>query len=518
MAEKGRYMDLAEAGQRFTSLELAFERKRRGAGLVLGPALFGLLLLFPLPGLPPAAARLAAVVAWVLVWWVTEAVPIPVTALLGPALAVALGLGKVKEVFAPFGDPVIFLFLGSFILAEAMSIHGLDRRIAYTILGRPWVGASPLRILLAFTLITAGLSMWLSNTATTAMMYPIALGILTALSQLASPADGPAPDPTRLRYSTGLLLTCAYASSIGGIGTPVGTPPNLIALGQLAVLADIHIAFFSWMLLTLPILALMLMFGLIYFRFVFPPDVKRIPGATAFIAAERARLGPLGPGERNVLIAFGAAVILWVLPGVAALVAGPGNRFLAGYGEVLPEGVVALLAAGLLFILPISWRERRFTLTWNQAVRIDWGTLMLFGGGLALGNLIFRTGLADSLGHALTGITGAHSTVALTYLFSIFAIYFTELTSNTATATMLVPLAIAAAQAAGASPLEPAVGCALGASMAFMFPVATPPNAIVYGSGCIRITQMIRAGFWFNIAASLIVPTLVLLLAPLVLR
>jgi len=225
------------------------------------------------------------------------------------------------------------------------------------------------------------------------------------------------------------------------------------------------------------------------------------------------RLGPLSRGERNVLVAFLLAVLGWVGPGIVTAVLGAGHPVSTRLGELLPESVVALVAAVLLFALPTKWAERRFTLTWHDAGSIDWGTLLLFGGGLSLGGAMFSTGLASALGNALTGATGARSLVALTVLFSVFAIYFTEVTSNTATATMLVPLAIAAAQAAGVDPVPPAVGCALGCSMAFMLPVATPPNAIVYGSGQIPIMRMVRAGFWLNLTACVVIPTLALLLA-----
>ena len=515
MSERTRFRDLFEARETLSPAELTFERRRRTVGLFLGPLLFLLLLLFPVSVPDPRAARLAAILAWVLTWWITEAVPIPVTALLGPALAVLSGVGPVREMFAPFGDPVIFLFLGSFVIAEAMSVHGLDRRLAYGILDRRWVGSSSTRILIAFVVITAALSMWLSNTATTAMMYPIAMGVLAALSRLLARGDGTPANLQKMRFGTALLLVCAYASSIGGVGTPVGTPPNLIALGQLAELTGTRIPFFQWMTLAVPIMVAMLIFAVLYFRFAFPPEVRSIAGSAEFIAGERARLGSWSAGERNVLAAFLVTASLWVLPGVAAILLGTDSPTSKALVTLLPEGVVALLGAALLFVLPVNWKERRFTASWSDVVRIDWGTLLLFGGGLALGGAMFRTGLADAVGHALTSVTGARSLVALTFLFSVFSIYFTEVTSNTATATMLVPLAIAAARAAGVSPIEPAVGCAIGCSMAFMLPVATPPNAIIYGSGCVPITKMVRAGFWFNIAASIIVPTGVLIMCRL---
>ncbi|MGE5235568.1 MAG: SLC13 family permease [Acidobacteriota bacterium] len=515
MSERVRFRDLSEARETLSPAELRFERRRRSITLLLGPAAFVILFLTPMPTLQPAAARLTAVLAWVLIWWIGEAVPIPVTALLGPALAVVVGVGPAGELFAPFGDPIIFLFMGSFIIAEAMFATGLDKRMAYAILTRSWVGTSSARILLAFAGITAVLSMWLSNTATTAMLYPIAVSVLVALSRLLEQARGKAVDLTKLRYGTALMLVTAYASSIGGIATPVGTPPNLIVVGQLAKLGGVRIPFFQWMLIGTPVMLLMLALLLAYLRWALPPEVGSISGSRAVIAGDRAALGPLSRAERNVLIAFALTVSLWVLPGLVALAAGTESQASRSIQAALPEGVVAVLGAALLFLLPVDWQQRRFTMTWNQAARIDWGTLLLFGAGLSLGSAMFHTGLASAVGRGLIELTGARSLTALTFLFCFVAIVLTETTSNTAAATMVCPLAIAAAQAAGVSVVPPAVATALGASMAFMLPVSTPPNAIVYGSGCVSITAMLRHGSLLDLASLLVVPPSVLLLCRL---
>jgi len=515
VTERERFRDLSEARGSLSAAELRFEIRRRTVGLVVGPLVFVLLLAAPPAGLDPGAARLAAVLALVLTWWITEAIPIPLTSLLGPTLAVLLGVGSAKEMYAPFGDPIIFLFLGSFILAEAMFTSGLDRRFAYAILARPWVGSSATRILVAFAAITALLSMWLSNTATTAMMYPIGMGVLAALSRLLEQASGRAVDLAKLRYGTALMLATAYAASIGGVATPVGTPPNLIVIGLLESLAGVRISFFRWMLLSGGIMLAMVAIMLVLLRRALPPEVEHIAGSRQHILAARAGLGPWTRAQRNVMLAFSVTVTLWVAPGLLTLLSGPGSSIAGTLAARLPEAAVALLGAGLLFLLPVSWRERRFTLTWNDAARIDWGTLMLFGGGLSLGAAMFRTGLAERIGQGLVSLTGAHSLVALTYLFGVVAVYMTEATSNTAAATMLGPLAIASATAAGVSPVPPAVAVALGCSMAFMLPVATPPNAIVYGSGCVPIRAMVRNGFFLNLACSLLVPGAVLLMCRL---
>jgi sodium-dependent dicarboxylate transporter 2/3/5 len=492
------------AHEKLSAAEQRFERVRRTTGLVVGPLVFALLLLFPVPAPNPEAARLAAVLGFALVWWMTEAVPIPVTALLAPALAVVLGVGTAAQIFAAFGDPIVFLFLGGFVLAEAMVTTGLDRRVAFGILAQPRVAATPARLLVGFTVLAAGASAWMNNTSTTAMLFPIGLSVLTTLARQAG------RNATRLRFGTALMLSLAWASSIGGIATPVGSSPNLIVLGQLLELSGTRIPFFQWMAIAVPVAAAMIAFLLLYFRFALPPDLPPAADAGDRIREARAALPAMSRAEKNVLFAFCVTVSLWVLPGLLAVVLGTEAPLAVRVQRLLPEPVSALLGASLLFVLPVDWKARRMTIEWRDVARIDWGTLLLFGGGLALGGAMFRTGLAASLGNALVAWTGSDSLVALTCLFCWISIVLTETTSNTATATMLAPLAIASAQAAGVSPIPPAMAIAFGAGMAFMLPVSTPPNAIVYGSGAVPITAMARHGFVLDLASAAIIPVGVL--------
>jgi sodium-dependent dicarboxylate transporter 2/3/5 len=502
--ECGAMSDASElaAVETISEVEARFERVRRRVGRWLGPLVLVAGLALPIPAPNPEAARLAAILGFVLVWWITEAVPIPVTALLGPSLAVLLGVGTAGELFAAFGDPIVLLFLGGFVLARAMAATGLDRRVAFAILARPRIAASPARLLVGFALLTAGSSAWMNNTSTTAMLFPIGLSVLGTLARMAGRAA------TRLRFGTALMLILAWASSIGGIMTPVGSSPNLIALGQLEKLGAGRVPFFHWMVITVPIAVAMVAALLAYLRVALPPDVPARADATARIAAERAALDWLSRAERNVLLAFGTTVAMWVTPGLLAVALGTDAPLVTSLQRLLPESVAALLGASLLFVLPVG--GGRATIGWSEASRIDWGTLLLFGGGLALGGAMFRTGLAASLGNGLVAWTGSDSLVSLTCLFCWVAIVLTETTSNTATATMLAPLAIAAAQAAGVSPVPPAMGVALGASMAFMLPVSTPPNAIVYGSGCVPITTMARHGLVLDLVSAVVIPVGVL--------
>jgi sodium-dependent dicarboxylate transporter 2/3/5 len=465
------------------------------------------LLVAPLP-LPDPAHRLAAILALMVVFWVTEALPLAVTALLGPVLAVLFGVAPVRTAFAAFADPVIFVFIGGFMLAEAMFVHGVDRRIAYTALSSKFVGVSAGRLLLVYGGVAMTLSMWMSNTATTAMLFPIGLSIVAHLAR--SGASG------ARQFGLVVMLITSFAASTGGIGTPVGTPPNLIGIGMLERVAGVHITFFQWMALGVP--AAVLMFGFVAAQFYLAGarGVTLGAGSTQLVQEELAKLGPVSRGQRNVLLAFGITVTLWIIPGILALAGLEGTPFGTAYSRAVPESIAALIGALLLFVLPVDWRSKRFTITWDEALRIDWGIVLLYGGGLAVGELAFSTGLAEAMGQAITSWLPSQTTVALTLLFTATAIVLSEATSNTAAANMIIPVAIAVSQAADIRPIEPVLGATLGASMGFMMPVSTPPNAIVYSSGFIPITSMMRYGIMLDVAGFVVISALVLLLGPVI--
>jgi sodium-dependent dicarboxylate transporter 2/3/5 len=496
--------------------EERFERYRRTIGLFLGPVVAALLALLPLPSLTPEAHTLAAIIGWIVVWWMTEPIPIPISALLGAVLCVLCGVASAAQVLRAFAEPPIFLFLGSFILAKAMTVHGLDKRLAYRILSIKWVSDSAARILLVYGGIGAFISMWISNTAATAMLLPIGLGIVATLADLMAAQTGKPVDPTRLRFGTGMMLMAAYAASVGGIGTPVGTPPNLIGLALLETLVGVKIPFFQWLLFAIPLWGLMfiVLFCLLYV--LHRPEMPHIEGSAAYVRQELARLGQWTPGQRNASIAFLVAVGLWVFPGFLAVVYGTASPAAQAYNARMPEAMAALIAATLLFLMPVNWRNREFTLTWQQAVQIDWGTLLLFGGGIALGNLMFDTGLAETIGTGLLRFSGAQSVWGITLAAIVIAIVVSETTSNTASANMVIPVMISLATAAGLNPVPPALGATLGASWGFMLPVSTPPNAIVYGSGMIPITKMIRAGVLFDLVGALLLWLGLRLVLPLI--
>jgi sodium-dependent dicarboxylate transporter 2/3/5 len=499
-----------EAAEVYSPAEEAFNRKRRTVGLFAAPLVFVVLLLAPL-GLSTPAHRTAAIMATLMVLWMTEALPLAATALLGPVLAVVMQVAPAQTVLAPFADPIIFLIIGSLILAQGMFVHGIDRRIAYTALSAAAVGRSAFRILLVYGAVCTGLSLWISNTAATAMMFPIGLSIVAHISRAGT------SHPAHLRhFAFAMMLMTAFASSIGGMGTPVGTPPNLIGIGMLEKLAGVDVSFVQWMVLGIPIVLVLFGYVLLQFYLSGVRGLQITADATDLIRQELARLGPMSRAQRNVLAAFGITVALWVTPGVFALTGADQSAFARGYETALPEGIAALIGALLLFVLPIDWRRRQFTITWEDAVRIDWAIVLLFGGGLAMGELAFRTGLAEALGQAVTSWLPAPSTVTLTLVVTAAAIVISETASNTASANMIVPISIAVAEAAGVRPLEPVLGATLGASLGFMMPISTPPNAIVYSSGHVPITWMMRHGLLLDVIGFIVIVTGILTMAPIV--
>jgi sodium-dependent dicarboxylate transporter 2/3/5 len=497
------------AVETYSPAEERFNRRRRTAGLFAAPAILLIVLALPMPGLAGAGHRLAAVMAAVVGLWVSEALPMAVTARLGPALAVVLEVAPARQALASFADPIIFLFIGSFILAEAMFVHGLDRRIAFTALSSSLVGASAVRMLVAYGAVATVISMWISNTATTAMLFPIGLSIVGHVG-----LHGTAPDALR-RFAIAMMLVTSFAASVGGMATPVGTPPNLIGIGFIQRLTGEAVPFLAWMRLGVPLVAVLTVLLLGWFAWWGARGLRVGPEGLALVRAEREALGPWTRAQRNVVIAFAVAVFLWVAPGLGAIAGAQAAPLLRHFSEAVPESIAALIGALLLFLLPVDWRQRKFTLSWDQAVGIDWGIILLYGGGLALGDLAFSTGLARWLGDALTSILPARTELALTIVFTGAAIVLSEATSNAASANMIVPVAIAVAQAAGIHPLRPALGATLGASMGFMMPISTAPNAIVYSSGYVPIGAMMRHGLLLDLVSFVVIVAAIAGLGPL---
>jgi sodium-dependent dicarboxylate transporter 2/3/5 len=503
LAQVGTYRTLGE--QRLSPQEERFEKARRTAGLFVAPAVFLIFLLLPLD-MEETQQRLAAALLFVIVLWITEAVPIPIGGLLGIVLIVMIGVAPVDDVLAPFGSSTIMVFIGAFIIAQAMLRHGVARRFAFRVLAVPGVGKSAVRTIIAFGVITCALSAFVSNTATVAMLLPTAIAILGTLANIYEDKSGRSGiDPTRLRVGIALMLMLAYGASVGGLLTPVGSPPNLIGRGLIEEATGEPVPFLDWTLAALPICALMFVALCVVLLTLNRPEVKRLEGVEEYVDAERKKLGRLSRKEKNTLIAFSVAVTLWIVPGIVAIIAGDES---SAYEEVtnrLDEGIVAVLAASLLFLLPVNWSKREFTLTWSEAKNIDWGTILLFGSGIIFGSLLQDTGLAETIGTWGADTFGVSSEVSITIFAVVLAILISETTSNTASASVVVPIVIPVAQAAGVDPFTPALAATFAASFGFMLPVSTPQNAIVYGSGVVPITQMVRNGFVFDVIGAILI-------------
>ena len=509
------YRSLGE--QRLSPAEERFEKARRTVGLWLAPLVSTVFLLLPLD-LPDDQQTLAGVLLGVIILWVTEAVPIPIGGLIGVAAIVILNVVPPDDAVGPFGSSTVFTFIGAFILAQAMLKHGLARRFAFRILSLPRVGQSTTGVIIAFGLITAVLSAFVSNTATVAMLLPTALGILSVVAKLLQERGLVSAnfDPLRLRVGAALMLMLAYGASVGGLLTPVGSPPNLIGRGLIEEATGERISFAAWMGAALPICALMFVALAVVLLLLNRPEIKKIDGVAEYVAAQRAEMGPLSRAEKNTLIAFGTTVTLWIFPGILALIFGNDSDVYTEVSDRLDEGIVAVLGAGLLYLLPIDWPKREFTLRWRDAAEIDWGTIVLFGTGIIFGSLLASTGLAETIGNSASDGLGLNSSVTITIFAVLLAIIVSETTSNTASAAVVVPIVIPVAVAAGVDPFVPALAATFAASFGFMLPVSTPQNAVVYGSGAVPITTMIRSGASFDVlGAALIIIAIPIMVAAL---
>jgi sodium-dependent dicarboxylate transporter 2/3/5 len=506
------------SGARVSEAEARFDAMRRRIGLVSAPAVFVLLLVVPTPGLSEQAHALAAITAMTVILWVTEAIPLPAAALLGPALAAVFGVTSPKAALAAFADPLIFLFMGGFMLAAALSRHRFDRRAALWLIARPIVAGSPARALIAIAAIAFGFSMWISNTATTAMLIPVALGLHSTMLAVL-PNDDAMVDRLH-KFSGGMCLALAYASSLGGSATPIGTGPNVIAVGMLEAKTGARIDFLQWMSFGLP--TALAMTTLVVWGALrrFPAPVKRVEGLMDEVRSQLAELGPIKAAETRTLMIFAVAVTGWLTPSVSKLFLGPDHAFSVWTKAHLVEGVVALVCACLLFFVPSGGddKEERL-LAWEDAQKMDWGTLFLLGGGLALGRMTFETGLAEAVGRGILGAAGplVSTQLGLTAAAVLLVVFLTEVTSNTATTSMMLPVLIGIAQASGFDATATAVAVTLAASYAFMLPVSTPPNAMAYGTRMIRLDAMVRFGFRLDLLGFVVLLAAVVGILPLVL-
>lgn len=477
-------------------------------GFFLGLGIFILMLILPTPeGMAPAAWKVAATTSLMATWWITEAIPIPATALLPIFLYPLLGIMGAKDACASYADDVIYLFMGGFFLAVTMERWNLHRRLALrTIM---LVGSSPAKLVLGFMIATAFLSMWVSNSATAMMMVPIGLAVVSEVTDLSTEQirhGSVGAAQSDLNFGRSLMLGIAYAASIGGMATIIGTPPNAILVGAVKRLYGYEITFSQWLSFGVPFASIMLLLAwLILIKILFPSKTFKKGDAASLIANEYKELGPMSRPEIYVLLIGATMATLWILRGLVL----KNVPALAMVGD----STIAIGGAMLLFACPVDFRNHTFLLDWKTAVQIPWDVVLLFGGGLAIAAGFQQTGLTGYIAHAFDNLHGMHVYLLLTLVVMVTGCV-TEMTSNTATANLFVPIMGAVALALGLNPLGVMIATGIAASCAFMLPVATPPNAVAYGSGCFRIKDMAKAGVWMNVVSIIIVPLLVYIILP----
>lgn len=472
-------------------------RQKMGAGL--GPLWLAVTLLLPAPaGMSAAAWSTAGLAGLMAIWWIAETVPIPVTALLPLVLLPLLGLTRIEAAAAPYANPIVYLFLGGFLLALAMERWGLHRRVAFGLIGL--MGVQPGRIVGGFLVAAATLSMWVSNTATALMMLPIAISVLALV-----PAER-REEPALQAFGTALMLAVAYGATTGGMATLIGTPPNALLAGFMSRTYGVEIGFGQWMALGVPVtlVALPLVY-LVLTKVAFKLGREPLPGVADLIVAQRMRMGRISGAELIVAIVFGLTALGWIV-----------RPWLAGWIPGLSDTGIAMAGALVLFLIPAPGGEGRFVMSWDAAKSVPWDVLLLFGGGLSLAAQIQDSGLSAWLGDQAARMDG-WPIIVIVAVLSFGVLMLTELTSNTATAATFLPVVAAVAVSLGQNPLLLLVPTALAANCSYMLPVGTPPNAIVFGGGRVTLPQMARAGLWLNV---LLVPLIVgamWLLAPWVL-
>ncbi|HET9480568.1 MAG TPA: DASS family sodium-coupled anion symporter [Candidatus Polarisedimenticolia bacterium] len=496
-----------------TLIEDRLERSLRTAGLFAGPALALALYAWNPGAHPEEGRRLLSILALAVCFWMTEAIPLPATALLASALAITCGVAPARSVLAPYADPVIFLFVGSFLLSGAFQKYGLDRSVAGVMLRLGPVGRSPGGLMAGFGAASAAISTCLSNTASAALMTPIALGAIH--DRLPRDLDDAESSARATPWASGILLMVAYGASVGGMATIIGTPPNLLVAGFLERMTGVRVGFVGWILFGLPIAFVLLVASTLVCRLILAGGgVLGSPPARSLSAAtieDRER----ELGRRWTTLCFALAGALWMLPATTAMLLGHDHPGVAGLTAHLPEAGVALLCACLLFVLPVNWRARRFALSWTEGRQVNWGIILLFGGGLSLGTMAEATGIARWAGEGIHAMGLSSTPAGLLAVTVAVSILVSEFASNTAAATLLVPVAISAAEASGFNPVPPALAVGLAATCGFIFPVSTPPNAIVFGTGLLPLPRMIRVGVLLDVTSFFVVWLGLLALDPL---
>ncbi|KKE79278.1 SLC13 family permease [Oceanobacillus caeni] len=473
-------------------------------GLILGPLLFLLTLLFFHPeGLSPEARSVLAVTLWVATWWITEPIPIPVSSLIPIILLPMTGALDGNTVVSSYGNDIIFLFLGGFFIATAMEKWNLHKRMALSIISI--IGTSPQRIVLGFMVSTAFLSMWVSNTAATMMLIPMGLAIVQQASSSLKEGKYASDIP---KFEKSVIFGIGYAATIGGLGTLIGTPPLSILAGTVSQMFDTEISFAGWMAVGVPIVILLIPLLWLYLtKVVYKINFRELPGGKEQIYKERKSLGKISYEEKAVAFVFAFAAFMWITRTFIweNIVEIPG----------ISDGIIAMMATVLLFLIPAKREEGSKIMEWKDSKDIPWGILILFGGGLAIAAGFTSTGLSEWIGHQLAGLEGMNILLVI-FISTLVILLLTEITSNTATATMIIPVVASLGLALNIHPYALMVPCAMAANCSFMLPVGTPPNAIMYGTGKLKITEMVKNGFWLNNFTLVLIVLVVYFYLPLV--
>jgi solute carrier family 13 (sodium-dependent dicarboxylate transporter), member 2/3/5 len=472
----------------------------RKIGLLVAPCLFFIILyLPPLPYLGADAQKVIAVAVWMLCWWITEAVQLPITSLLPIILFPLLGVMDIKEATTPYGNPIIFLFMGGFMIALALEKWNLHLRIALNIV--KLTGTNANGIVWGFMVSTALLSMWISNTATTVMMLPIAYSVIQLLSNTVAKSE----QHQLANFSTTMMLGIAYSASIGGIATLVGTPPNSVMVSMMDATFHYKISFAQWFMIGFPFAVLLLIVNYwVMVKWLYPIKIADFSGSGAIIDQELAKLGKMSIGEKATSWVFCGTALLWIFKDVL--------NYMLPFLH-LDDTVVAIIASVILFVVPLNWKKESFILQWEDTSRLSWGILLLFGGGLSLANALEKVGIIRWIAQSVTD-NSSLSLWMLVWVLVVLAVFMTEIMSNVALVTVLVPVVSAITIGLGQNPLMTVIPITIGASCAFMLPMATPPNAIVFSSGYVKVSQMMRVGFVLNILSIIILMILALTLLP----
>ena len=477
---------------------------RKQAVLTVLSVIVFLAVYFGGASLDPRQRSVAATFAAAVVLWTTEAVPLAVTALVSTVALVVTGGLASKDAFGAYGDQIILLFIGSFILAKSMEQNGLDRRIALWMLGRKWATYSGSATILAIGAVSCMISLFVSNTATTAMLLPIAVTMLKSVGKLQY------GDP----FAHGFLLMLTWGSSVA-VGTIIGTPPNVVGVGLIREATGISINFVQWAMFGMPITVAMLALAWVLLSPRRKTDTIETHSIREAAASELSQLGPLKQVEWVTVAGFAVAIALWLIPGMIEYVQGSDSPTAKIWNQRVPEAVAALLGAAILFVVPVEGTRSGRAMDWRSATQIEWGTILLFAGGLALGKAAFDSGLAKLVGEFVASNLGTTDVWVLTAVTIGLGIVVSELASNTASATVVVPIAIALAQGAGVSPIAPAVGAVIGSNLGFMLPISTPPNAIVYSSGLVPAKVMLTRGLLFDLLGFAVAWSLLRLILPM---